>query len=140
MLPGQEQIRSGVCALVNARRLASRSSSESGAEARGCPPAAWRAKRAQAAGLALLPSTTRAVAASARPAAEQGTPGGAREASGSEEAASQAPRVPARAPTCALSTLRAPSPARVRQGGPKSTAVVFAPLTTMPTRSPGDGA
>src|SRR6185436_16117836 len=80
----QERSRSDVCALVNARRFASRSSSESGAEARGGPRAAWRAKRAQAAGLTLLPSTTRAVAASARPAAEQGTPGGAREASGSE--------------------------------------------------------
>jgi hypothetical protein len=33
-------------------------------EARGGPPAAWRAKRAQAAGLTLLSSTTSAVAAS----------------------------------------------------------------------------
>jgi hypothetical protein len=56
--------------LANARRSGEEASPESGAE-RGGPPAAWRAKRAQAAGLTGRSSTTTAAAASTHLAAQE---------------------------------------------------------------------
>src|SRR6185436_15542475 len=71
--------------LVNARRLASRPSSESRAERAG-PPADRRAKRARDAGLTPLSSTTCAVAASAKLVRRSERPGGARGGAGPSRA------------------------------------------------------
>ena len=83
-------------ALANAWRPGEPASSESGDERAG--PPSGLARSAQAAGLTGRACTTTAVAASANSTAKQRTPGGRASRSGSEEAASTAPRVPARAP------------------------------------------